>query len=186
MTPRDFEPLPYYRWYWRAFRASRRVQKLGYVARGLYREILDECWATGYVVEDMAALADLCCCPVKVMEANWSKIKQLLVGLGDGMYTSERIEQERSSVDKVRAVRAVSGAKGGAARKQTEANAKQTEANSSNLLSSSSSSSRAKAVAAGSPLVPDTGTRSPALVGDIPAFRALLAENGITPPEKVS
>lgn len=181
VSDRSFEPLPYYRWYWRAFRGSRQVQRLSYVARGLYREILDECWVTGFVRDDVPALAQLCGCPVKVMEANWSKIKQLLVSLGDGMYTSERLENERSASDKVRAVRAVSGAKGGKARKQNEAIAKQTEANQSNLLSSSSSSSMSKS--SSSALGGKNPPRAAAAVDEV--FRAICAENGYNPPEKV-
>lgn len=44
-----FEALPYYRWHWRDYRANRKVQRMTYIERGLYRELLDECWAEGFI-----------------------------------------------------------------------------------------------------------------------------------------
>ena len=39
---KNTEPLPYFKWLWRDWRANRKVQRLDYVARGLYRDLLDE------------------------------------------------------------------------------------------------------------------------------------------------
>lgn len=146
--PRDFEPLPYYRWYWRDYRSSRTVQRMHYVARGIYRELLDECWAKGCIPDDVAKLAEMCGCPTSVMATHWSNLKQMFKFVGDGLYINERMENERTESDKVRAARAVAGRRGGESRKQTQANAgksEQTPAESSTLLSSSSSSSSSSA-----------------------------------------
>ena len=37
-------PLPYYRWYVTDYRASRNANRLSCTERGLYRELLDECF----------------------------------------------------------------------------------------------------------------------------------------------
>jgi hypothetical protein len=64
---RAFEALPYYRWHWRDYRANRKVQRMTYVERGLYRELLDECWAEGFISDDLGALAEVCGCPRDVL-----------------------------------------------------------------------------------------------------------------------
>ena len=109
------EPLPYYRWYWRDWRASRKVQRMTHVERGLYRELLDECWQRGAIPEDMSHLAEICDCPLDVMEAAWPKIKACLT-VEDGMVWSERLESERTEADSVRVKRAHAGKLGGIAK----------------------------------------------------------------------
>lgn len=141
---RDFEPLPYYRWYWRDYRSSRAVQNMHWQARGLYRELLDECWAKGCIPDDPTLCAEIVDCPAKAMEKHWPELRSLFVPIGDGLLANERLENERTESDKLRVVRAVNGRRGGEKKKQNLANAskdKQTVANDSNLLSSSTSSS---------------------------------------------
>lgn len=41
------EPLPYYKWLWKDRRATRKVQRMSWQARGLCRELLDEFWVEG-------------------------------------------------------------------------------------------------------------------------------------------
>lgn len=65
--PKILEPLPYFKWFWRDWRANRKVQRLHYVARGLYRDLLDEQWENGSLPADVEELADICSCPVEVM-----------------------------------------------------------------------------------------------------------------------
>lgn len=152
MSIRDFEPLPYYRWYWRDFRSSRAVQKLHYVARGLYRELLDECWARGFMPNDLAKLAELCDCPVPIMEKHWPSLEQFFVDDGDGLLLNERLENERSESDKLRVKKVLAGKRSGETRRskgtqsntdeqnRTDVQGTRTETNT--LLSSSSSSSK--------------------------------------------
>jgi hypothetical protein len=57
-----FEAMPWYRWLVKDYRANRKVQRTGYIARGLYRELLNEAWIEGSLPNDLAALADICGC----------------------------------------------------------------------------------------------------------------------------
>ncbi len=127
--------LPYYRWYVADFRASRAVQRLDYIQRGLYRELLDECWVEGAIPDDIEKLADICGCPIGVMAEAWPAIRQRFAPLSglDGAYlTKPRLESERTEMDKLRTVRALAGAKGGKA-KAKPSKSKQTEANEQQL-----------------------------------------------------
>ena len=47
-----------------------------YVERGLYRELLDECWAEGFIPTEMQDLADICDCPVDVMRDAWPRLEK--------------------------------------------------------------------------------------------------------------
>lgn len=97
--------LPYYRWYVTDFRASRAAQRLSYLERGLYRDLLDECWVEGHIPDDPAKLADICGCPLGVMAEAWPNLRPRfspIEGL-DGMYlTSARLEVERTELDAFR------------------------------------------------------------------------------------
>ena len=126
-------PLPYYRFYVLDYRASRRVQRLTWQERGLYRELIDECWLKGAVPDDVAKLSDICGCPVGPMAEAWERLKPLfepLTGM-DGMFLfSPRLDAERSELDKLRAARVLAGSRGGKASSKL----KQTVANVSKLL----------------------------------------------------
>ena len=110
------EPLPYFKWLWRDWRANRRVQKLNYVARGLYRELLDEQWSDGSIPNDLAELADICDCPVEVMEEHWQKLSQFFQSTENGRLINDKLEQQRTSEDSKRAALARNGRKGAVAK----------------------------------------------------------------------
>ena len=118
MTERN-KPLPYLRWYVTDYRASRRVQRLSWQERGIYRELLDECWIEGSIPDDPDKLAEIAGCPRGVMAEAWVNLKpmfQPIEGM-DGMYlTSRRLETERSDDDAYRVRMANAGRKGGLAK----------------------------------------------------------------------
>ena len=93
------EPLAYYRWYWRDWRASRKVQRMTISERGVYRELLDECWQRGAIPDDMEKLAEICGCSLPEIAAAWPTVRKCfepIEGL-DGMFlTSQRLELERT------------------------------------------------------------------------------------------
>lgn len=113
------KPLPYLRWYVSDYRASRRVQRLSWQERGIYRELLDECWIEGSIPDDIDRLAEIAGCPRGVMAEAWTNLKPMfspIEGL-DGMYlTSRRLEIERSEDDAFRVKMANAGRKGGLAK----------------------------------------------------------------------
>src|SRR5690242_18166605 len=99
MSERDFEPLPYYRWYWRDFRASRAVQDMSWQARGLYRELLDECWVTGSIPngtdpDTHATLARICGTSPDIIATWWVQLRPHFRKRGRRLI-NPRIEHER-------------------------------------------------------------------------------------------
>jgi hypothetical protein len=117
------EALPYYRWRVRDFRASRKVQRMGYIARGFYRELLDEEWIEGPLPSDLPSLAEICGCPLKVMEKAWPEIAPCFE-LIDGRLVNAKLESLRTEQDTLRVKRIAAGHLGGIA-KQSAADAKQ-------------------------------------------------------------
>jgi uncharacterized protein YdaU (DUF1376 family) len=113
------KPLPYLRWYVADYRASRRVQRLTWQERGIYRELLDECWIEGSIPDDPPRLAEIAGVPQGVMAEAWVHLRPMFVEIDglDGMYlTHRRLETERSEDDAYRVRMANAGRKGGLAK----------------------------------------------------------------------
>lgn len=102
-------PLDYYKWHWKAFRLSRNAQRLHYVARGFYRELLDEQFAEGFIPDDIAALADICGCPVSVMQEHWPMLERFFPLSGDGQRVNPVQETHRTELDQKRAAQSRAG-----------------------------------------------------------------------------
>jgi uncharacterized protein YdaU (DUF1376 family) len=111
------EALPYYPWRVIDFRASRKVQRLGYIARGFYRELLDEEWVEGSLPLDLSALAEICGCSLKVMEKAWPELKPCFVETAEGRLINVKLEGMRTAKDAERVDRARAGRAGGLAKK---------------------------------------------------------------------
>jgi hypothetical protein len=110
------EALSYYKWLWRDFRANRKVQRMGYIAKGLYRELLDEAWSEGSIPTDMESLADICGCPVEVITAEWPKIAPCWIDNGNGRLVNDKLDSLRTATDAERVVKAQAGRLGGLAK----------------------------------------------------------------------
>lgn len=136
----ELHPLPYYKWYWQQFRLSRKVQRMDYVQRGLYRDLLDEQWEKGSVSGDIEDMADICGCPSEVMASAWQVLNRCFT-LVNGRYINDILEQQRTVKDKERTDKALAGKRGGEAKAQRnqdeaskcQADAKQPLANSGSL-----------------------------------------------------
>lgn len=145
MAPRQKpgEPLPYYRWYWRDWRGSRQVQKMTALERGIYRELLDEQWRNGALHNDPEWLAEAAMCTPEELASVWqvlSKCFPQVEGSDGKLLANERIEAERTEVDRQRVNRKIAGHLGGKAKaKQVLADAKQVSYSSSRAEQSSSS-----------------------------------------------
>lgn len=107
--------LPYYRWWVQDYRGSRNVQRLTWQEKGIYRELIDECWDKGSIPDDLTALADIVGCAETDMAGAWTKLRRLFEVNADGMLVSPRLEKERSAEDRERLVKAAAGRKGGIA-----------------------------------------------------------------------
>lgn len=118
----DLRPLPYYKWYWLDWRGNRTVQRMSYIERGLYRELLDECWSEGGIPNDIEMLADICGCPVEVMADAWQVLSKCFIDSGNclangkQLLANERLENERTAKDKERINKANNGRLGGTAK----------------------------------------------------------------------
>ncbi len=127
------DALPYYKWYWIDYRANRKVQRMSWQARGLYRELLDEFWSEGFLPDSTEQLADICGCDHTTFLLYWSEILPCWEVTDDGL-VNPKMEEQRTAVDSVRAAKARAGSKGGKASnsstraKQPEADAKQMQA----------------------------------------------------------
>ena len=108
-------PLGYYKWFWQDYRADRNVQRMGYIARGLYRELLDECWVEGSLPNNPESLAELCDCPADVLANAWQVLSKCF-DLVDGRLVSPVIESLRTEQDALRVKRQESGRLGGVAK----------------------------------------------------------------------
>jgi uncharacterized protein YdaU (DUF1376 family) len=102
---------------------------LDYVARGLYRDLLDEQWCEGSIPSKIEELADICGCPVEVMSECWPSLKVFFEEQEDGSLVNSKLEKQRTDDDAVRAERARAGKAGALAKmkktKERQANAKQ-------------------------------------------------------------
>jgi uncharacterized protein YdaU (DUF1376 family) len=142
--PKMGEPLPYYRWYWRDWRGSRGVQKMTATERGIYRELLDEQWRTGHLVNEPEWLAEAAMCTKQELANAWqvlSKCFPPIDGTDGQLLANTRLEAERTEQDTTRAKRATAGRLGG------KANAKQMLHSSSRAEQSSSRIPEASATA---------------------------------------
>jgi uncharacterized protein YdaU (DUF1376 family) len=104
--------------------------KMDYIARGFYRELLDEQWERGFLPNDIESLAEICVCPAKVMEKAWPSLSACFPENEEGQLVNPKMEAQRTDQDAKRAANSRSGALGGSKRlanaKRTQANAKQT------------------------------------------------------------
>lgn len=116
------EPLGYYKWHWQAWRANRRVQRMTCLQKGIYRELLDECWADGSIPDDISALADIAGCTEQELTDAWQLLSKCFYEVTPGRLTNRKLEEQRTETDALRATRSRAGEAGG---KQKLANAKQ-------------------------------------------------------------
>ena len=114
-SEKALKPLPYYQWYWQDFRANRTVQRMTYVERGLYRDLLDECWVEGGIPDDIESLADICGCPVDVMAGAWQVLGRCFVRV-NGRLTNAKLDSVRTEKDRQRLNKADAGRLGGSAK----------------------------------------------------------------------
>lgn len=86
-----------------------------YIERGLYRELLDECWIEGSIPNEINELADICGCPSDVMANAWQTLSLCFVVDGDRL-RNEKLETVRTEQDQKRVKNAENGRKGGIAK----------------------------------------------------------------------
>jgi len=113
------EPLPYYKWLWRDWRLSRSVARMHYIARGFFRELLDEQWAEGSIPDDDRELAEICGCPVAVLREYWPEIAPRFEVREDGRLVNLKLERLRTELDEKRIKYVESGRRSAASKSMT-------------------------------------------------------------------
>ena len=103
---------------------------MDYICKGIYRELLDECWVKGYVLSNLEDLADIVGCEEEVIEKYWHMLSKCLILLENGKrlhnlasdkygedgnhkLVSSSLNEERTIKDTERVKRSLSGSKGG-------------------------------------------------------------------------
>lgn len=117
------DPLPYYPWFVKDFRANRKVQRMNYIERGLYRELLDECWEEGVIPDDPLKLAEICNCPPGVMVEAWPKIRPCFTateGLDGMLLQNDKLESLRNVSEEKRNQQRLAGLASAEKRRQGE------------------------------------------------------------------
>jgi uncharacterized protein YdaU (DUF1376 family) len=89
---------------------------MSYIERGLYRELLDECWVEGYIPNNIKELADICGCPEDVMADAWQVLSSCFVLIQDNILINEKLHSLRTEKDVERLKKAENGKKGGLAK----------------------------------------------------------------------
>lgn len=108
--------LPYYKWFWQDWRANRKIQRMSFIERGLYRELLDECWVEGCIPNDIKELADICGCPEQIMADAWQVLSSCFDLLEDGKLINQKLHSLRTEKDIERLKKSENGKKGGLAK----------------------------------------------------------------------
>ncbi len=116
----DQNALEWFPWYWKRWQRSRRVLRLTIAQRGLYRELLDECWRVGHIPTDPEALADLLFADPKEVAALWPSVRPFFEFRPDGnLYNAELAEIRKKQVAKY-AASVKNGQKGGRPKKPSK------------------------------------------------------------------
>ncbi len=114
MSMNDPEPLSWYPWEWQKWRSNRKVLKMTVTERGIYRELLDECWCEGAIPPDLESLADIARCTVQEMTAAWPALtSSFTIREGDGWLVNDKIVRVLAAQREAHTRRVEAGRKGG-------------------------------------------------------------------------
>ena len=99
---RLLEPLPWFPWNPRQWQASRKVQHMTWSARGIYRELMDECWFKRAIPSSLEGISDLLEIDPEELAHALPQFIQCFELLEDGTMFSPHIERVRTDTDSYR------------------------------------------------------------------------------------
>lgn len=105
--------LEWYPWYWKDWRLSQMRVALDAEHRGVYRELLDECFAEGSFPLDFQLLGRLCALPAERIEAIWPAIRHKFEQRPDGRWNSPNMSRVFNEQKMKHDARVQGGRKGG-------------------------------------------------------------------------
>lgn len=85
------EQFTWYPWHPQDWRANRKVARMTPAERGIYRELLDECWLEGSIPGDMDDLAEIARCTPAEMAAAWPALRSSFSERPDGRFVNDKI-----------------------------------------------------------------------------------------------
>lgn len=92
---------------------------MNYIERGLYRHLLDECWVEGGFPSSFPTICEILDCPIEVLHTAWTKLAPCFYLDGD-LFRNEEMEELRTTKDKERVLKSISGKIGGQRRTHTD------------------------------------------------------------------
>ncbi len=106
-----------------AYRNSDKVRLMDHEARGVYRDVLDEIWITGFIPNEPDKVARLISTPADVVLRVWPVIHDCLIPTREDpdRFTSERMEFERRRRNRIRREKQKNGRIGGLAKAKHDA-----------------------------------------------------------------
>lgn len=91
---------------------------MSWQAKGLYRELLDEFWAEGFIPTNRDLLAEICGCTVAEFDQFWPEFGMCWVETEDG-FVNRKMDEQRTSMDSLRVANARNGSAGANAKLAT-------------------------------------------------------------------
>lgn len=127
----QFSPMQEYLWNPSQWQGSRKVQKMNWAERGLYRELMDECYLHGSIPGDIEGLADMLGEEVSVISELWPKVSRCFEPDPEdpSRVLSKFIEEVRMRQDTKRRIRAEVGKAGANKRWQEDSKSHQKNSN---------------------------------------------------------
>lgn len=105
------------------------MNALDHRGRAIMRELFDEIWREGYIVDSMEEIAAITRWPIADVADVWPNMRKLFMpvdGVDSGhMLTHRRVEIERTEADRQRVARQRAGQKGGLAKAGKKADSEQ-------------------------------------------------------------
>lgn len=121
----SLDPLPYYKWHWLRWRASRKVQRMSILERGIYRELLDEQWAQGCIRDEADALSEILDDSQQVLAIAKQVLSKCFTEISPSVWQNLTLEEQRTENDKLRSKRKIAGTLGALAKAKSPASAEQ-------------------------------------------------------------
>jgi len=103
---RLLQPLGWYTWNPSQWQGSRKVQRMDWACRGIYRELMDECWLKGSIPSSAVGIAEMFGCDSSEIEPYLDQLRRCFDLHEDGAMTSPFIEELRTEADARRVIQA--------------------------------------------------------------------------------
>lgn len=105
--------LSWYPWYVKDWRSNRKVARMNALERGIYRELLDECWIEGSFADDPEEIAEIAHCTRAEVDVAWPNLWRSFSQRPDGRWVNDKIVRVHMAQLEALARQRDAGRKGG-------------------------------------------------------------------------